>query len=207
MTTSSSSSLFNQPSEQTDTKLLLKQLKNPDVILAFGALLHDVGKPPTFKRADRIRFNGHESVGARMTEKILERLRFSNDLKDKIVACVEGHMRFKDVKQMRESTLKKFMQRETFETELAQHRIDCLASHGDLSNWRFLTKVRKTLKKEDIKPTPLIGGKELIELGYQPGPLFGKILKEVEELQLERKLNSKDQAVAWVKNKFAKKLL
>ncbi len=184
------------------TKLLMEQLKSPSIVLAFGCLLHDVGKPDTYRRLDRIRFNGHDRVGAQITEKMLERLRFSNDLKDKIVACVEGHMRFKDVKQMRESTLKRFLQRETFDTELEQHRIDCLASHGDLSNWRFLKKKIKLLSREEIKPKPLLSGKDLLELGYSEGPLIGKMLRAVEEAQLERILTGKEQAIDWIKENF-----
>ncbi len=184
------------------TKLLMKQLENPSVVLAFGCLLHDVGKPDTYKRRDRIRFNGHDRVGAQMSEKILERLRFSNDLKEKIVACVEGHMRFKDVRQMKESTLKRFLQRETFDTELEQHRIDCLASHGDLTNWRFLRKKIKCLSREQIKPAPLLSGKDLLGLGYAEGPLIGKILRAVEESQLEGNLSDKDDALRWVKENF-----
>ena len=184
------------------TRLLMEQLKNPSTVLAFGALLHDVGKPDTFRRADRIRFNGHDRVGAAITDKILTRLRFPNDLKAEVIACVDGHMRFKDVRQMRESTLKKFLQRPTFETELEQHRIDCLASHGDLSNWRFLKKTIKTLSKEEIKPKPLIGGRDILGLGHAEGPIIGKILKKVEELQLERKLETKEEALEWVKKKF-----
>ena len=184
------------------TRLLMEQLKNPSAMLAFGALLHDVGKPDTFRRADRIRFNGHDRVGAAITDKILTRLRFPNDLKAEVIACVDGHMRFKDVRQMRESTLKKFLQRPTIETELEQHRIDCLASHGDLSNWRFLKKTMKSLSREEIKPLPLIGGRDILALGYTEGPLIGKILKKAEELQLERKLQTKEEALEWVKKKF-----
>ncbi len=183
------------------TRLLLKQLKNPTTVLAFGALLHDVGKPDTFRRKDRIRFNGHDRVGAKITEKILERLRFPNDLKDQIIACVDGHMRFKDVRQMRESTLKKFLQRATFSTELEQHRIDCLASHGDLSNWRFLKKKIKVLTQEQIRPKPLINGSDLLALGFPEGPVIGKILRSLEEAQLENKIATKEEAVAWLKTK------
>ncbi len=180
------------------TKLLLAQLKKPEPVLAFGCLLHDVGKPPTFKRADRIRFNGHDTVGARMTEAILTRLRFSNEFKEKVVACVEGHMRFKDVRVMRESTLKKFMQRPTFETELQQHRIDCLASHGDLANWRFLKKKISTLSKEEIKPVPFLSGRDVMALGFAQGPLIGKILTLLEEAQLERRISSRTEALEFV---------
>ncbi len=183
------------------TRLLMEKIKNASTVLAFGCLLHDVGKPDTYRRSDRIRFHGHDRVGARIAVKILERLRFPNDLKDKIVACVDGHMRFKDVKEMRESTLKKFLQRETFETELEQHRIDCLASHGDLANWRFLKKKLSVLSKEEIKPKPLINGGDLLGLGFAEGPVIGKILRQVEERQLERKLSTKKEALDWVQEK------
>lgn len=183
------------------TALLLKQLKNPTEVLAFGCLLHDVGKPPTFRRSDRIRFNGHDVVGARMTQGILERLRFSNDVKEKVVACVEGHMRFKDVTKMRESTLKKFMQRPTFETELEQHRIDCLASHGDISNWHFLKKKLRQFSKQDIRPEPLLSGKDILEMGFKEGPVIGKILRAVEEAQLENVLKTREDALEWVQKR------
>ena len=185
------------------TKLLMGRLKNPDTVLAFGCLLHDVGKPATFRRSDRIRFNGHDRVGARMAEKLLTRLRFSNELKERIVACVEGHMRFKDVQQMRQSTLKKFMQRETFATELEQHRIDCLASHGDLTHWRFLKKKADSLSREELKPAPLLSGRDLLALGYGEGPKIGQILRSVEEQQLGGDLSSKEDALLWVKREFS----
>lgn len=181
------------------TRLLMEQLKNAPALLAFGCLLHDVGKPATYKRSDRIRFNGHDRVGARIAEAMLERLRFPNDLKQQVVACVDGHMRFKDVKQMRESTLKRFLRRDTFETELEQHRIDCLASHGDLSNWRFLKKKLKVLSREEIRPTPLVTGHDLLGAGYTEGPLIGKALREIEEAQLEGKVSTKTQALEWAK--------
>ncbi len=184
------------------TLMLMDQLKNASTVLAFGCLLHDVGKPATFKRADRIRFNGHDRVGARMTESILTRLRFSNDLKEQIVACVDGHMRFKDVKQMKQSTLKKFMQRATFETELIQHKIDCIASHGDISNWRFLNKKLKEFSADQIRPVPLLSGRDLIGVGFGEGPTIGQILKAVEERQLEGQLISKEEAMEWVQKNF-----
>ncbi|PIU40528.1 MAG: phosphohydrolase [Candidatus Omnitrophica bacterium CG07_land_8_20_14_0_80_50_8] len=186
------------------TKLLLARLKKPSVVLAFACLLHDVGKPGTYQRRDRIRFNGHDRVGAQISGKILDRLRFSNDLKEKIVACVEGHMRFKDARQMKESTLKRFFQRETFGIELEQHRVDCLASYGDLTNWRFLKKKMKSLSRAQIKPAPLFSGTDLLKIGYREGPLIGKILRAVEESQLEGILNHKNQALEWVKRNFKK---
>lgn len=182
------------------TKIMMDSLSRPPVVLAFGCLLHDIGKPRTFRREkDRIRFNGHDRVGAAMAGRLLERLKFPNDLRKRIVACVEGHMRFKDVRMMRESTLRRMLQRETFETELAQHRIDCLASHGDLSIWRFLTRKIKALPKDQIKPQPFLKGRDLLEIGFKPGPEIGRILREAEDKQLEGDFASKDQAVEWAR--------
>lgn len=186
------------------TRLLLEQLDGADPVLAFGCLLHDVGKPDTYRRSDRIRFNGHDQVGARITERVLERLRFPNQLKDRIVACVEGHMRFKDVRQMKESTLKRFLQRETFQTELEQHRIDCLASHGDLSNWRFLRRKLKALSRAEIRPEPLVNGRDVLGLGIAEGPEVGRILRAVEEEQLEGRLTTREQAVEWIRRLAAR---
>ncbi|MCG3175623.1 MAG: CCA-adding enzyme [Candidatus Omnitrophica bacterium] len=181
------------------TRLLMDQLSSPDPVLAFGCLLHDVGKPRTYERKDRIRFNGHEQVGARMAEEILTRLRFSNDHKRDIVACVEGHMRFKDVRQMRESTLKRFMRRQTFVTELEQHRVDCLASHGDLGNWRFLKRKQRSFGAEDLRPAPLVNGRDLMAEGYPEGPALGQALRRIEELQLEGHLKNRQEALEWAR--------
>lgn len=186
----------------THTRLLLDQLKGPSAVLALGGLLHDVGKPPTFRVADRIRFDGHDRVGAKMTEAICRRLRFSNAETDAITELVADHMRFKDVKQMRLSTLKRFMGLATFPEQLKLHRADCLASHKDLSNWRFLQRKLKQLTPKEIKPKPLITGHDLLRLGYREGPLIGTILRSVEEKQLEKELRSKEEALAWAQKQF-----
>ncbi len=184
------------------TKGVLDQLPSGSAIVAMGALLHDVGKPPTFRIAERIRFDGHDRVGRRMAEAICRRLRFSNAETGAIAELVGDHMRFKDVRQMRLSTLKRFMQLATFEDQLKLHRADCLASHGDLSNWRFLRKKLKELPKEQIRPKPLINGHDLLRLGYPQGPAIGTILKSVEEKQLEGELTSRAEALAWVSEAF-----
>lgn len=184
------------------TRLLLKGLENAPTDLVFGCLLHDIGKPPTYKRSDRIRFNGHDRVGAKMAEVVMRRLRFPNDVTARVVACVDGHMRFKDVKAMRASTLKKFMQRDTFGTELQQHRLDCLASHGDLSNWRFLKRKEKSMGAAVIRPEPLVTGRDVMELGFKEGPVIGKILRAAEEAQLEGEIVAKEDAFKWIRGKF-----
>jgi poly(A) polymerase len=184
------------------TKMLMDFLKNADLVLAFGSLFHDVGKPPTKTVSDRIRFNNHQTVGARMTEKILKRLRFSNREIEDIVSCVENHMRFKDVQQMREAKLKRFMGRPTFLTELELHRIDCLSSHGILANWEFLKVKYEEFQKEEPRPEPLLTGHDLIQMGFKPGPRFKEILTAVEDAFLEKKLLTPEEAKAWVKEKY-----
>ncbi len=185
------------------TKLVLEKLRNPSSILAFGALFHDIGKPPTFKVAERIRFDGHDKVGADMARKICERLRFSNAEADAICELVADHMKFKDVKKMRLSTLKRFIACPTFPEQLKLHRVDCLASHGDLGNWRFLRSKMKELPPEVVRPKPLINGHDLLKLGYRQGPQIGVILRAVEEQQLEGELTSQPDALEWVRKAFS----
>ena len=187
------------------TKLMLDGLPpNPSVVLAFAVLLHDVGKPPTFERApDRIRFNEHDRVGAELTEQILRRLRFPNGQTEQIKLCVAEHMRLQHVQEMRQAKLKRILARETFADELELHRIDCLASHRNLENYEFLKAKAAELPPEVIRPTPLLTGRDLLALGLKPGPLIGQILREAEELQLEEHLKSREDALAWARQRAA----
>jgi poly(A) polymerase len=180
------------------TRLLLTHLKNPSPVLAFSALLHDIGKPRTSRTepSGRIRFFGHEGVGARMAEEILRRLRFSNDDIAAIVACIANHMAFKDAPQMRVSTLKRLLARPTFAEELELHRVDCTASHGELDIHRFLVAKQSEFSQEEIKPRPLVTGHDLQELGVPPGPAMGKLLHQLMDEQLEGKLTDREAALA-----------
>ena len=179
------------------TRLLLSHLKNPSPVLAFSALLHDIGKPRTSRTepSGRIRFFGHEGVGARMAEEILRRLRFSNDDVGAIVACIANHMAFKDAPQMRVSTLKRLLARPTFGEELELHRIDCTSSHGELDIHRFLLAKQAEFSKEEIKPKPLVTGHDLQDLGISPGPRMGEILNQLMDEQLEGRLIDRDAAL------------
>jgi poly(A) polymerase len=176
--------------------------------LAWGILLHDVGKPPTFKpiseTGDRIRFDGHVEVGARMAETICRRLRFSNEDTDQIIALIANHMRFIDVKRMRESTLKRFIRLPRFDEHIALHRLDCLSSHRRLDAYDFVTQILKETPTEEIRPVRLLTGNDLRELGYQPGPLFTEILGALEDAQLEGQIQSKVAAIAFVYEQFGK---
>jgi len=186
------------------TMLLLDKLPHPcPVTLAWGALLHDVGKPATFRVApDRIRFDGHVDVGVKMAEEICRRLRFSNDDTEQILALVENHMRFAHAMRMNESTFKKFVRLPRFEEHLELHRIDCQASHGDLTSYEFTRKKVAALPPEAIRPAPLLTGEDLIAAGYNPGPRFKEILSAVEDAQLEGRLQAKDDALEFVRRQF-----
>jgi poly(A) polymerase len=161
-----------------------------------------VGKPATFQRAtDRIRFNEHDRVGAEIAERVLRRLRFPNEQIEKIVLCVAEHMRFQFVKEMRPAKLKRILARETFATELELHRLDCIASHRKLDNYEFLKQKAAELPPEVVKPAPLITGHDLLALGLRPGPLVGRILREVAEAQLEERLRSREEALAFARQR------
>jgi poly(A) polymerase len=183
---------------------LLEQLEpGCPMTLAWGALLHDVGKPPTFRRApDRIRFDGHVEVGVRMTAEICRRFRFSNEEMRQTVALVENHMRFMDTGRMKASTLKRFFRLEGFEQHLALHRMDCLAGSGYLEHWEFVRERWLAMPEETVRPRPLITGRDLIAAGFQPGAAFKEMLRAVEDAQLEGTISSADEALKLVKERF-----
>ena len=186
------------------TLLLLDNLPQPcPATLAWGALLHDVGKPATFRVApDRIRFDEHVEVGVKIAEKICERLRFSNHDTEQILALVDNHMRFGHVSRMKESTLKRFMRLPRFDEHLDLHRADCLASHRNLATYEFIREKQKELPPEKMRPSPLVTGDDLIAAGHVPGPKFREILNAVEDAQLEGRLPSRDAALEFVRREF-----
>jgi poly(A) polymerase len=163
--------------------------------LAIGALLHDVGKPPTFSVSDRIRFNGHDKLGADMSKEICRELKFSNKQIEVIYALIRDHLKFKDVFNMKKSTLKRFIGMPHFEEHMALHLADCQASHGLTAAYDFVMEKYNDFEEEEIKPAPLISGRELIEMGYKPGPLFSDILNFVEEAQLEGEITNTQEAI------------
>ena len=191
------------------TRLMLSLLKdNPSIELVLSVLLHDIGKPATYsfdEAADRIRFNGHDKLGAEMSNQILRDLKFSNSIIEDVVQMVANHMTFKDVQKMRQFKLKRFMSRSTFSDEKELHRVDCLGSWGGLDNYDFLNEKMIEFANEPIIPAPLLTGKDLIEFGWAPGPNLGETLNSVQDLQLEGTLNSKEEALEWVKANRSKK--
>lgn len=187
------------------TLLLLEKLpQGCPPTLAWGALLHDVGKPTTFRVApDRIRFDGHVDVGVRMAEEICRRLRFSNDDSEQIVELVHNHMRFADIEHMKQSTLKRFLRLPRFEEHLALHRLDAESSNGILTYYNFAREKLHSFAPAAMRPVPLVSGDDLIAAGYAPGPRFKEILAAVEDGQLEGRFQSRDEAMEFVRQEFA----
>jgi tRNA nucleotidyltransferase/poly(A) polymerase len=176
--------------------------------LALGVLLHDVGKPPTFRRApDRIRFDGHAEIGTAMAAEICRRFRMSNEETEQVCALVANHMKFGDVMKMKNSTLKRFFRLPKFDEHLDLHKLDCLSSHRDLSLYDFAREKFHALPAEQIRPQPLITGHDLIAAGYQPGPYFKEWLAAVEDAQLEGTITTKEEAMALVREKLIKQAL
>lgn len=187
------------------TLMLLDGLKNAPIELAMGCLLHDVAKPDTFVRAeDRIRFHGHDKLGAEMSEKICKRLTFSNSQTELICALVAEHLRFKDAFQMKVSTLKRFLSMDRFDLHLELHRLDCMASHKKLDAYNFCKQKWEEFKSLPPPPLKLVTGKDLIALGLKPGPEFSEIIRSVEDAILEGTISNREQALEFVKNSLAK---
>ena len=187
------------------TRIMLEMLPaKVSLPLVLSVLFHDIGKPrtATVDETGRIRFSGHDRIGAEMTGAIMERLRFSRAEIDATVEAVRQHMVFKDVPNMRVAKLKRFMARPTFVDELELHRVDCASSHAMLDNYEFLLKKKEEFANEPNIPPPLVRGDDLIAIGLKPGPKFGEILEAVETRQLEGMLKDRKDALEWVKTEF-----
>ncbi len=186
----------------THTMLMLEGLRQPSITLAWGVLLHDIGKPDTFTNTDRIRFHGHVERGVQLAEAICKRLRFSNVDTDRVIALVANHMRFAHVRDMRRSKLRAFVEQPHFDDHLELHRLDCVSSHGRLHNHAFAAERCEQIQAEEPF-VPLLTGRDLIAAGYTPGPVFGKVLAEVRELQHEGALADRDQALAFATERIS----
>lgn len=189
------------------TRLMLEGLPaGVSPTLAWGVLLHDVGKPPTYRPAsetgDRIRFDGHVEVGERMAEEILRRLRFSNDDAAQTIALIANHMRFKDVADMRKATLKRFVRLSRFDEHLALHRLDCLSSHRRLEAYEFVRQFLAETPPEQVRPDRLLTGEDLIRMGWKPGPMFSRVLSALEDAQLEGQVHTTEEARKFVTERF-----
>ena len=186
----------------THVRLMLGEMRAPTPTLALGVLLHDVGKPRTFAVRERIRFDGHAELSAQMAIGILTRLKFSNDDIRHVTALAAHHLRFKDITRMRTSTLKRFLRMDRFEEHLELHRLDCISSHRLLGHYYFAKSKLGEFSTEQLKPRPLLSGHDLIAAGYRPGPSFAKMLKAVEDAQLEGEIHTREEGLELVRARF-----
>jgi putative nucleotidyltransferase with HDIG domain len=190
----------------THTLIMLEGLggstEPPSLELALGVLLHDIGKPATFRIADRIRFDGHVEKGVEIAHAMLNRLRYPHAVIEQVEALIANHMRFKDVPNMRESKIKRFLRMPKFEEHLALHRLDCLSSHGSLANYDFARNKQSDVPPEQLRPVPLVTGHDLIAAGCKPGPAFGAALHEAEDAQLEGRVTTKEEALKIALERF-----
>jgi putative nucleotidyltransferase with HDIG domain len=177
------------------TLIMLDGLHQPSLELALGVLLHDVGKPATFRVADRIRFDGHVEKGVEIARGLLNRLRFPNAVMEQVAALIANHMRFKDVPNMRESKIKRFLRMPKFDEHMELHRLDCLSSHGGLANYDFVREKQLEVPPEQLRPVLLVTGHDLIAAGCKPGPAFGAALREAEDAQLEGRVTTREEAL------------
>lgn len=184
------------------TLLMLEGLRSPTPTQAFGVLLHDVGKPPTFRIADRIRFDGHVEAGVEIAERMLLRLRCSNEEIERVKALVANHMKFADLHRMKASTLKRFLRQHHFEEHLELHRLDCTSSHGSLENYEMAKRLLAELPEEQLQPPRLLTGADLIAAGYKPGPQFKEVLAAVEDAQLEGTVKTREEALELIATRW-----
>jgi poly(A) polymerase len=180
---------------------MLEKEKGNNFLLMLGTLLHDVGKPATFTKSDRVRFNRHESVGAALALKVAKRLALAEEERETLGYLVKAHMKFKNVKNMRRNRLKNFVLDDRFQMLVSLVRADCLASHGNTSDCDFAVKAREEFI-QNVPVAPLIRGRDLIELGLAPGPVFSTILREVEERRKAGKINTREDALAFVRGHY-----
>jgi tRNA nucleotidyltransferase/poly(A) polymerase len=194
----------------THTVLMLDAMRNPSVPLAYSVLLHDVGKPATAEKtvesdgSGRWRFHGHAKTGSEIAEQILKRLKLPSLDIEVVTHCIRNHMHFMDAQKMRKSTLRQFVGAPTFPIELELHRLDCLSSHGDLTNYAFLEKFMNDLRNEPILPSPWITGHDIISLGIPEGRQVGFWHKKAYEAQLEGRFENRDGLLAWLNSELTK---
>ena len=187
-------------------RLMLAHLPpDADEMLPWAVLLHDVAKPKTAERdavSGSIHFFGHEKIGAAMAVEIMTRLRFSKKQIEDVSVAVLHHMQFKDAPKMRKATLRRMLLRPTFPLELQLHRLDCLGSHGMLDIYEFMVAQADELAKQPQMIPPLLTGEDLKSLGLKPGPAMGALLHEVRDLQLAEELQTREQAIEWVRKRI-----
>jgi len=188
----------------THTVLMLDLMKERTADLAWAVLLHDIGKPVTVRETpERLRFDCHAERGSEMATLIMQRLRSSNDMINAVTLGVLNHMRMVNVRQMRQSTLRKLVGAPTFALDLELHRLDCLASHGDLANYEFLLEFSKRVSQEPVLPPPWIRGADIMALGVPEGRAVGLWRNRAYDAQLEGRFATREDLLKWLAGEIA----
>ncbi len=199
---------FNHGDVFTHTMLVLKHLEDhPDWRVKFAAILHDIGKPATAGLNDRgdINNHGHAKKGAKITEVICKRLKMSNKDIVFITSLVRNHMKFKDIKNMRRSSLRRFINQDYFKELIDLSRADILGT-GCCHDMTIISYAEKVYEKytnepeEPAMPEPFITGYDLISIGLKPGPKFKEILDLIMDKQLEGLLDSRLEAILFLQD-------
>ncbi len=175
----------------------LDEMEQRPLPLALGILLHDIGKPATYRVADRIRFDGHDRLGAEMTEDVLRRLRYPNAVIDEVRALVRRHMAFTQIRNWRPAKLERFLTGTLAAHHLALHRLDCLGAHGNLDTHDWCRERREEFLRRPPRPAPFVTGRDLMAAGYAEGRQIGKVLAAIDDERLEGRLQSLEEALAW----------
>jgi poly(A) polymerase len=179
----------------------------PDPRLAWGVVMHDIGKPVTRTDDSRgVHFYGHTKKGEDIASAVMRRLRFSGADIETVLALVHHHMRFMHVEKMRPNRLKRLLRMPEFALHLELHRLDCLSSHGKLDNHEFCKSKLGELKEEELRPPPLLTGHDLIAMGFTPGPVFSDILRAVEDRQLDGDISTRAAAKELVLERWSDRL-
>ena len=190
------------------TMIMMKRLSDEtaprtDLALAWGVLLHDVGKPVSRSEDENgVHFYGHVKLGEAIADGLMHRLRFSRAHREVVLNLIHQHMVFMNVRKMRQARLKKFLRMEDFHLHLQLHRLDCLASHGMLDNYEFCLEKMQSMEQEELHPPRLLTGDDLLAIGFSPGKLIGEILRSLEEEQLENRIRDKEEALAFVRGRW-----
>jgi len=187
-------------------KILSAEIKSGvSPALAWGVLLHDVGKPVCRSEDEKgVHFYGHVQQGEKIADEIMQRLRFSRLLRETVLNLIHEHMMFMNVQKMRQSRLKRFLRIPDFQLHLELHRLDCLASHGLLDNYEFCLDQLASLDKEDLHPPRLMTGDDIMAMGFPSGKIIGEIMKALEEEQLEGRISTPEDAIVFVRKNWEK---
>jgi poly(A) polymerase len=184
------------------TAMAMNKLVAPSETLAWSVLLHDVGKPDTFKvdETGRIRFHDHAPVGASIAGRILRQLKMPNEMIEDVEEVIRIHNTLHYTKDMRKSTLRKIIGAKHFPHSIELNRVDSMSSAQITEG--FVHMIDSIIAQNGMlkMPSPFVTGGDLIDMGYKPGPVFGRVLREVYDQQLDGSIVDRETALEALKN-------